>query len=240
MIKCWTLSRAKTYRYRMIYFLVIETALFLALLSAKLIVFPRLGATEKVSVLERWSLNFSYEIINRLISITIGMLILSHLDFTDHIAQDWIYFIFYILVLDFIFYWRHRLYHRWFWVFHRAHHSDSGYDFTLSSRIHPIETVIQIGIFIAVSYFFRMSQWQTFFAAHIFSLQALISHLDYEIPNSPLFRWVRKIFVVSDSHRFHHDHENPDTNFGFLFSFWDRIFKTNTTTIIPLTKNVIF
>lgn len=65
-----------------------------------------------------------------------------------------------------------------------------------------------------------------FLAAHIFTMQALVSHLDYRIPNTLLLRNLKRIFVLSDTHRFHHDDENPNCNFGFLFSFWDTFFGT--------------
>lgn len=209
----------------MTYFLLAEVTLLLTLIAAKIILFPRLSSAEKSTLVERWSLNFSYEIVNRLLAFLLGTLALRSFSLQTS-SQSGVFFVFYILFLDFIFYWRHRFYHRWLWSVHKTHHSDSDYDFTLSLRVHPVETLVQIGLFILVSSLMNISQWQMFFAAHIFTVQALISHLEYETPNTALLRALKNIFVLSDTHRFHHDERNPNCNFGFLFSFWDTIFGT--------------
>lgn len=209
----------------MTYFLVAEIALLLTLIAGKILLFPRLSVVEKSLLLERWSLNFSYEIVNRLLAFLVGTLVLRSI-YLETTSQSAIYFVLYILLLDFVFYWRHRFYHRWLWSIHQAHHSDSGYDFTLSLRIHPLETLVQMVVFVLLSSLMNVSEWQMFFAAHIFTMQALISHLEYKTPNTALLRGLKKIFVLSDTHRFHHDDGNPNCNFGFLFSFWDTIFGT--------------
>lgn len=209
----------------MTYFLVAEVTLLLTLIITKIRFFPRLTIAEKSTLLDRWSLNFSYEIINRILAFLLGTLALRFVS-TETTPQSAVYFALYILLLDFIFYWRHRFYHRWLWSVHKLHHSDSGYDFTLSLRIHPVETLIQLGLFFLVSSLMNISLWQMFFAAHIFTIQALISHLEYKMPNTALLRRLKNIFVLSDTHRFHHDDRNPNCNFGFLFSFWDTIFGT--------------
>lgn len=214
----------------MIYFNVIEVLLILTLMTINLWSFPRLSVQEKSILLERWSANFSFELINRILAIGISTLVIQNVSFLNNDSSTWFHFLFYILLLDFLFYWRHRIYHRWFWVFHSAHHSDPGYDFTLSLRIHPIETLIQISLFVFISLAMSINQWHIFLAVHIFSLQALVSHLDYELPSNKLTQFLRKIFVVSNSHRFHHDSNNPDTHFGFLFSFWDTLFGTDHVT----------
>lgn len=209
------------------YFVGIEILLLSSLAVAKLIAFPRLSTSSKITLLERWSTNFSLEIVNRVIAVTVSMLLIQNLNFKNTHSENWFYFLFYIVVLDFTFYWRHRIYHRWFWFFHRTHHSDTGYDFSLSLRIHPIETLIQITLFVSISQLMNINQWHIFLAVHIFSVQALLSHLDYAIPKTTITRILRNIFVFPDSHKFHHDPENPDNHFGFLFSFWDTIFGTN-------------
>tara|TARA_B110001454_G_scaffold219202_1_gene251961 strand:+ start:43616 stop:43972 length:357 start_codon:yes stop_codon:yes gene_type:complete len=79
---------------------------------------------------------------------------------------------------------------------------------------------------LAVSVMLNINQWHVLLAAHIFSVQALLSHLDYSIPNTTVTQNLRKVFVFPDSHKIHHDSNNPETNYGFLFSFWDFIFGT--------------
>ena len=53
------------------------------------------------------------------------------------------------------------------------------------------------------------------------------SHANVNVP-----KWIDKplslVFITPNMHKFHHHFERPwtDTNFGNIFSFWDRIFGT--------------
>lgn len=206
-------------------FLIFEIIFVLGLIARKLFFFSSLTLDSQSLLIHRWSTNFSFEIINRFLVISLFSWSIQGLTFSN--SNDGIgYFIFFVLVIDFVFYWRHRFYHRWFWRFHQVHHSDEGYDFTLSLRIHPIETVIQIGIFLAVSTILNVSEWQFLLAAQIFTLQALVSHFENPLPKNLFTDKLRSIFVMAQDHRHHHDPINYNCNFGFLFSFWDSWFKT--------------
>ena len=138
-------------------------------------------------------------------------------------------FIFYILLLDLVFYWRHRLYHRWLWSIHKLHHSDSEFDFSLSLRLHPLETCVQILLFFVLSILIKVPEWQFLLATQLFTFQALFSHLEFVLPASKLKLILQSVFVIAEDHRHHHHPERFNCNFGFLFSFWDRLFKTQNS-----------
>ena len=115
----------------------------------------------------------------------------------------------------------------WMWKFHMVHHSDTYVDATTGTRHHPGDYVLRecfalVGILltgmpIAFYVFYRIA---TIFFTYW-------SHSNINMPV-----WLDKplsyIFVTPNMHKFHHHFERPwtDTNFGNIFSFWDRIFGT--------------
>ena len=134
-----------------------------------------------------------------------------------------------VLALDLAAYAGHVLKHRWplFWRFHQVHHSDADLDVTTGFRFHPVEgliswlflapTILLIGIDPAAILIFT----------GLYSLAALVQHANLRWPEG-LDKVVRWIFVSPGFHRVHHSphrHET-DSNYGTLFSFWDRLFGT--------------
>ena len=123
----------------------------------------------------------------------------------------------------------HYLLHKvkWMWKLHMVHHSDTKVDATTGTRHHPgdyllrevfaIATVIIFGIPVAYYVFYRII---TIFFAYF-------THANFSLPF-----WLDKllslVIITPNMHKFHHHFERPwtDTNFGNIFSFWDRIFGT--------------
>lgn len=135
-----------------------------------------------------------------------------------------------VLILDFVAqYVAHYLLHRvaWMWKFHLVHHSDTEVDATTGTRHHPgdyfiresfaLLAVVLTGMPVAFYVCYRiLSIVFTYF-----------SHANVHLPNW-LDRALSLVFITPDMHKFHHHFERPwtDTNFGNIFSFWDRIFGT--------------
>jgi len=135
-----------------------------------------------------------------------------------------------IIALDLIAqYGTHYLLHKvkWMWKLHMIHHSDTHVDATTGTRHHPgdyfvremfsLVTIVMFGIPIAYYMFYRFC---TIFFTYI-------THANIQFPNW-LDRTLSIIFITPDMHKFHHHFERPwtDSNFGNIFSFWDRIFGT--------------
>ena len=135
-----------------------------------------------------------------------------------------------IMWLDFIAqYVAHILLHKykWMWKFHMVHHSDTRVDVTTGTRHHPgdyfirevfsLLAVITSGMPVAFYLFYRISS--VFFTYFTHANIAMPLWLDKTIS------W---LFVSPNMHKFHHHHERPwtDTNYGNIFSIWDRLFGT--------------
>ena len=135
-----------------------------------------------------------------------------------------------VMFLDFVAqYVVHYLLHKvkWMWKFHMIHHSDTKVDATTGTRHHPGDYVLrEVFALIAVIIIGAPFAFYVFYKiATIFF--TYITHANITMPN-----WLDKglswIFITPYMHKFHHHFERPwtDTNFGNIFSIWDRIFGT--------------
>ena len=113
------------------------------------------------------------------------------------------------------------------WFFHVIHHTDDHVDTTTANRHHPIESVIRfvfttLGTFVAGAPVGIIMLYQ--------SLSVVLSqfnHANIKIPKK-LDSMISWIIVSPDMHKVHHHYVLPytDSNYGNIFSIWDRIFRT--------------
>lgn len=135
-----------------------------------------------------------------------------------------------VLLLDLIgAYFIHWVEHKvkWMWKFHLVHHTDTTIDVTSGLRHHPGETVFRI-TFTIVAVIAIGAPIGTVMLYQ--SLSILFAHLTHA--NSSLFgKWDKAmsyLLVTPNMHKVHHHYTQPwtDTNFGNIFSIWDRLFGT--------------
>jgi sterol desaturase/sphingolipid hydroxylase (fatty acid hydroxylase superfamily) len=130
----------------------------------------------------------------------------------------------YVLV-DFIGYWTHRLFHRgrW-WPFHAVHHSSEDLDWLSSVRVHPVNDLVNKLAQAAPLILLGFNPWVTLSAAPFFTLYAIFLHANVNWDFGPL----RGVIATPVFHRWHHskDEEAWDKNFAGLLPVWDRIFGT--------------
>ncbi len=135
-----------------------------------------------------------------------------------------------IIALDFMGqYLVHYLLHhvRWMWRLHMIHHSDTQVDATTAFRHHPGDIIIRtffaaaavVMMGIPIAYYALYQFIRVFFGA--------VTHANFHLPPN-VDRWISYLFVTPDMHKFHHHEQAPwtDSNFGNLFSVWDRLFGT--------------
>ena len=134
-----------------------------------------------------------------------------------------------VLILDLAAYAGHRLKHRvpFFWRFHQVHHSDEHLDVTTGFRFHPAEGLISWLFLAPAILVFGISGGAILVFSGLYGLAALIQHANVKLPEA-LDRGVRWVFVSPAFHRVHHSPHPVETesNYGTLFSFWDRLFGT--------------
>ncbi|MCU0327925.1 MAG: sterol desaturase family protein [Chitinophagales bacterium] len=135
-----------------------------------------------------------------------------------------------VLVLDLVAQWfAHFVLHRYkyLWKFHVIHHSDAYLDATSGTRHHPgdyfireiftLLVVLALGVPLYVSIFYRM----------LTVLFTYLTHGNFSMPLS-IDKALSYVFVTPNVHKFHHHFERPwtDSNYGNVFTFWDRLFGT--------------
>ncbi|MFL0412449.1 sterol desaturase family protein [uncultured Sphingomonas sp.] len=130
----------------------------------------------------------------------------------------------FVLLMDFLRYWRHRAEHRWFWSIHKVHHSPTELH-AANSIGHPLQ-VIPDFLFVSLP----LSLFQFPGAEVPLVIGFVVSFLSVHI-HSPVrihFGPFRRIVVDNRFHRIHHSVEERhfDRNFGICFSFWDAMFGT--------------
>ncbi len=116
---------------------------------------------------------------------------------------------------------------KWMWKFHLVHHSDTTVDVTTGLRHHPGETVFRIGFTIIAVMLVGAPMWIIMFYQSMSVLFAHITHANINMPRS-LDRALSYVFITPLMHKVHHHYTQPltDTNYGNIFSFWDRLFGT--------------
>lgn len=132
------------------------------------------------------------------------------------------------IAVDLYEYGLHRLAHRWrpLWLLHAVHHSDPHVDMTTAARHHPLETaislVLRVGLYLALG----LPLWIEVVRIVVVNALFLLQHANVRCPRA--LEALRVVFVTPSVHRQHHSPVAPliDRNFGQIFSFWDRLFRT--------------
>lgn len=134
-----------------------------------------------------------------------------------------------LLVLDLLNYGFHRLCHRvrWLWLIHAVHHSDPQPDASTGLRSHPIEVSIGVAATIVTLTALGLPLWIEGARAILVNPLTLAQHASITLPPR-LSRALGWLIVTPQMHRVHHSTapEEYNTNYGQMFSFWDRLFGT--------------
>lgn len=142
----------------------------------------------------------------------------------------WLYVLLGLLFLDFFgAYLAHFTEHKVkpLWMVHLVHHTDHKVDTTTANRHHPIESVIRfvftlLGVFIVGTPIGIIMLYQS---CSLIATQ--FTHANIKMPKG-LDKLLSYFIVSPDMHKIHHHNLLPytDSNYGNIFSIWDRIFGT--------------
>lgn len=134
-----------------------------------------------------------------------------------------------VVAMDFIIYLQHVMVHAvpLLWRLHRVHHADLDYDVTTGARFHTLEIILSMLIKFATIIVLGLPIVAVILFEVILNALAMFNHGNVSLPNS-LDKVLRWFLVTPDMHRIHHSVEDDETNsnFGFNFTWWDRLFGT--------------
>lgn len=184
--------------------------------------------------------NFFFTLTTILINFGLAFLLLKTADWVK--ANDfgiinwmpemplWMYAFSGVLLLDFVgAYLAHYVEHQVkpLWMIHLVHHTDHKVDTTTANRHHPFESMIRfvftlIGVLVVGTPIAIVFLYQSL---SIVSTQ--FTHANIKLPRR-VDEVLSYVIVSPDMHKVHHHHVLPytDSNYGNIFSIWDRIFGT--------------
>src|ERR1700754_4823434 len=113
------------------------------------------------------------------------------------------------------------------WKFHIIHHSDTWVDTTTANRHHPVESLFRAVFTLLAVVVTGCTMWLFFLYQFLSVLFAQFNHANISLPKwlDDILSWV---IVSPNMHKVHHHYVQPltDTNYGNIFSIWDRLFGT--------------
>lgn len=129
------------------------------------------------------------------------------------------------LLVDFIGYWTHRMFHdSRLWPFHAVHHSSEDLDWLSSIRVHPVNDLVNKLCQASPVLLLGFNPIVTLTAGPVLTFYAIFIHANVNWDFGPL----RYVIATPVFHRWHHSREREawDTNFSGLLPIWDILFGT--------------
>ena len=113
---------------------------------------------------------------------------------------------------------------RFFWPYHRIHHSALSFNLVTTHRSHPLEFSLMSFTYILPAMLFPINHSAIFIYLVFNSIYQKWAHSNYFWKNSFLKNY---ILISTQDHRLHHhiDEMFQNKNFGIII-LWDKLFKT--------------
>lgn len=128
-----------------------------------------------------------------------------------------------------------------FWRIHQVHHLDTQLDTSTTVRFHPLEFVANLAVSLPLVLLFGGPTWIYLVYELLDAGINVFSHSNIRLPerlNSGLSWFI----VTPNVHQIHHSSFQPETdsNYGAVFTIWDRLFGTFRTKDWPFDSNFTF
>ena len=182
----------------------------------------------------RWASNLTLVAVNSLVvrfAFTLGALRVAVVAaergwglFNNFAAPPWLAIVVSVMVLDFVIYLQHVMFHAvpLLWRLHMVHHADLDIDVTTGVRFHTIEILISLGIKVSAIVLLGAPAMAVLIFEVLLNATSMFNHSNVRMPQW-LDRVLRLFVVTPDMHRVHHSIESRETNsnFGFNLPWWD-------------------
>lgn len=135
------------------------------------------------------------------------------------------------LIVDLLLYLFHYISHELslLWRLHSIHHIDEQVSAKTAVLHHPLESLASMLFLLVFSVIFGLPIVVLIIYAAIATIHNIFVHSNIAL-NTTMDRLLRSVIITPDMHRTHHslNLKEGNSNFGQLFSFWDRLFGTYT------------
>lgn len=146
--------------------------------------------------------------------------------------QSFLYWALLFVLIDFQFYWLHRLEHfcRIFWAAHVTHHSAEHMNLTVGFRASLMRPLYDFVFFTPLA-LFGFKPLDILLMYSIAQIWAVFVHTEM----IRKLGWLEYIFVTPSHHRVHHASNDRyiDKNMGMVLIIWDRLFGTFQPELTP-------
>ncbi|WP_353778759.1 sterol desaturase family protein [Winogradskyella sp. 3972H.M.0a.05] len=147
--------------------------------------------------------------------------------------SSWAYVLLGILLMDFIgAYLPHYVEHKVkpLWMVHLVHHSDHKVDTTTANRHHPLESMIRFVFTLAGVWIIGTPIYIVMLYQSLSLVSTQFNHANIKLPKK-VDKAISYVLVSPDMHKVHHHYVLPytDSNYGNIFSIWDRLLGTFMT-----------
>ncbi len=136
-----------------------------------------------------------------------------------------------VLALDFSSWLVHLIMHKnkFLWRFHLIHHSDTNVDVTTGLRHHPGDSLLRGIFFMLLILISGAPMYSVMIYQTLVVLATAFTHANISLPKG-VDKAVSYLLISPNMHKVHHHWKQPytDSNYGAVFSFWDRLLGTFT------------
>ena len=137
-----------------------------------------------------------------------------------------------VLALDFSSWLVHWVMHKqkFLWRFHLIHHSDTKVDVTTGLRHHPGDSLLRGVFFLLLIALSGAPMYAVMIYQTLVVIATAFTHANIRLPLT-IDRALSFVLISPNMHKVHHHWKQPytDTNYGAVFSIWDRLFGTFNT-----------
>lgn len=134
-----------------------------------------------------------------------------------------------VLALDFSSWLVHWVMHNQptLWRFHVIHHSDTQVDVTTGLRHHPGDSLLRGIFFLLLIFISGAPMYSVMIYQTLVVFSTAFTHANISLPKK-LDAAISWVLVSPNMHKVHHHWKQPhtDSNYGAVFSFWDRLLGT--------------
>src|SRR5215510_10609248 len=199
---------------------------------------PLLPMQYKKTKLRPAGVNFAFTVIHLIIHTGLAIIIVMLSDWCLHNSFGIVYWanagvlmtvIIGVLALDFSSWLVHFVMHknRYLWRYHLIHHSDNNVDVTTGLRHHPGDSLLRGIFFMLLIFISGAPMYSVMIYQTLVVLSTAFTHANISLPKN-LDKVLSFIIVSPNMHKVHHHWKQPytDSNYGAVFSIWDRLFGT--------------
>lgn len=199
---------------------------------------PLFKLNYKKTKLRHAGVNFVFTVIHLIIHTFLALLIIKLSDWCLQTGFGLVYWfnagiiatiLIGVLALDFSSWLVHLVMHKvpMLWRFHLIHHSDTNVDVTTGLRHHPGDSLLRGIFFLLLIFISGAPMYSVMIYQTLVVIATAFTHANISLPTG-VDKFLSYFLISPNMHKVHHHWKQPytDSNYGAVFSIWDRLMGT--------------